>query len=73
MSAPTKPWWHSRVLWLNVAAAGLMALEAGWGVLQPHLPVNFWVGMSVGLPIINAMLRVVTTYRLTLGKGGAND
>lgn len=64
----TKPWWHSKVLWLNVIAAALMSLEATWGSLQPMLPFNFWTGMTVGLPIINAMLRVLTTQALTLRK-----
>lgn len=63
-----KAWYHSRTLWLNVLAAGLMALEATWGVVQPHLPVNFWTAMSVSLPVINAMLRVVTSQALVLRK-----
>lgn len=57
----TKPWWTSKTLRLNALAAGLVALEAGTGALQPHLPVDFYVALSVGLPILNAMLRVVTT------------
>jgi hypothetical protein len=56
-----KPWHQSRTLRLNAIAAGLIALEAGTGALQPHLPVNFYTALAVGLPILNAMLRVVTT------------
>lgn len=66
MSVSVKPWWHSRTLWLNIAAAGLMALEGVWGVLQPMLPFNFWTGMSVALPVLNAMLRVLTSTALAM-------
>lgn len=61
-----KPWHHSRMLWLNVIAAGLVALEATTGLLQPHLPVNFYLVMSIGLPVLNAMLRVITTQAIML-------
>lgn len=63
--ASCKPWWKSRVLWLNVLAAGLVALEETTGVLQPLLPVNFYAALAVGLPVANAMLRVVTSQVLT--------
>jgi hypothetical protein len=46
---------------VNAAAAGLVALEAVSGLLQPHLPVNFYTAVAVGLPVINAILRVITT------------
>lgn len=56
-----KPWYKSKTLQLNAIAAGLVALEAGTGALQPHIPVDFYVALSVGLPILNAILRVATT------------
>lgn len=59
-----KPWYKSKTLILNTAAAGLVALEAGTGALQPHLPVNFYTLLAVGLPILNAMLRVVTSQAI---------
>lgn len=59
-----KPWWTSRTLRINAAAAALVALEAGTGLLQPLLPVNFYTAVAVGLPVINAVLRVVTTQAL---------
>lgn len=62
--AGRKPWWRSRTLWCNAAAAALVALEANTGLLQPHLPVNFYTALAVALPIINALLRVVTTQAL---------
>ena len=59
-AATCKRWWHSRTIWLNVIAAGLVALEASTGLLQPLLPVNLYTAIAVGLPVINAMLRIVT-------------
>lgn len=59
-----KPWWTSRTLRINALAAALVALEAGTGLLQPLLPVNFYTAVAVGLPVINAVLRVVTTQAL---------
>lgn len=61
-----KPWYKSRTLFLNSVVAGLVALEAGTGMLQPHLPVNVYTAVAVGLPILNAMLRVLTTHGLRL-------
>lgn len=61
-----KPWWRSRTLIVNAAAAGLLALEAGTGVLQPLLPVNLYVALAVALPVVNAILRVVTTQGLMM-------
>lgn len=63
--APTcKHWWHSRTIWVNVIAAGLLALEASTGMLQPLLPVNLYTAIAVGLPVINAMLRIVTSQAI---------
>ena len=38
--AECKHWSRSRTLWVNAIAAALVALEAGTGLLQPHLPVR---------------------------------
>lgn len=61
-----KCWWRSRTLRVNALAAGLVALEASTGVLQPLLPVNLYSAIAVALPVVNAVLRVVTTRGLTL-------
>lgn len=58
---PLKPWYRSRTILANAAVAGLVALEAVSGLLQPYLPVNFYAAVAVGLPVLNAMLRVITT------------
>lgn len=60
-----KPWWQSKTLWVNSVAAGLAALEAGTGMLQPFMPANFYAMVAVGLPVVNAVLRVITTQGLT--------
>ena len=60
-----KRWYFSRTLWLNAGVAALVALEAGTGLLQPLLPANFYTLIAVGLPVLNAALRVVTTEGLT--------
>ncbi len=62
---PKKRWWRSRTLQVNALVAALVALEAGTGLLQPLLPVNIYTAVAVGLPIINAVLRVVTSQGLT--------
>uniref|UniRef100_A0A6H1ZEF4 Uncharacterized protein n=1 Tax=viral metagenome TaxID=1070528 RepID=A0A6H1ZEF4_9ZZZZ len=59
--ADCKHWSRSRTLWFNAIVAGLVALEAGTGLLQPHLPVSLYTAVAVALPVVNAMLRVVTT------------
>jgi hypothetical protein len=61
-----KVWWKSKTLWVNAIAAMLVALEAGTGVLQPMLPVNLYTVLAVGLPIVNALLRVITTAGVKL-------
>lgn len=65
----SKIWWRSRTLQVNALAAGLVALEAGTGLLQPLVRERFYVMVAVGLPVINAMLRVVTTQALTRRRG----
>lgn len=59
-----KPWYRSKTILVNMAAAGLVALEAVFGLLQPHLPVNFYTALAVALPVVNAMLRVITSEGL---------
>lgn len=60
-----KKWWKSKTILANAAVAALVALEAGTGMLQPLLPVNLYTAVAVGLPILNAVLRVVTTQAVT--------
>ena len=61
-----KRWFTSKTIWLNTAAAALVALEANWGLLQPLLPVNFYSVLAVALPVANAALRIVTSKGVSL-------
>jgi hypothetical protein len=61
-----KPWYQSRTLWLNVIVALFAALEANTGLLKPFLPDNFYALLAIALPVINVVLRTVTTQGLTL-------
>lgn len=56
-----KPWWKSKTLWVNIVVAVLSTLEATTGLLQPYLPAHWYVAVAVGLPIVNVILRVITT------------
>lgn len=59
-----KSWYQSKTLWFNAICASLTALEAVSGLLQPYVPVNLFLMMSVLLPVGNAFLRVVTSQGL---------
>lgn len=61
-----KPWWQSRTILTNATVAALVALEAGTGLLQPLLPMNLYTAVAVGLPVLNAALRVITTSGVAL-------
>lgn len=65
----TKPWYKSRTIRLNVAAAVLMVIEAKFSLLQPLLPGNVYAWFAVFLPAANAALRIITTAPVTFGKG----
>ena len=56
-----KVWYKSKTLIVNAIAGALVALEAGTGLLKPYLGDDFYVIVAVGLPIINAVLRVITS------------
>ena len=63
-----KPWYTSKTIIVNAIVAAMVALEAGTGLLQPHLPGNFYAIIAVGLPVVNAVLRVITATALTANK-----
>jgi len=64
-----KPWWRSKTLWLNATVGALVALEGSTGVLQPVVPVNIYAVLAAGLPVLNAVLRILTTQGVTLARG----
>lgn len=65
----TKPWYRSRTLLLNLLALLLAVGSAAEPLLpsvQGMLPANLYVCIAFGLPIANAVLRVITTQGLSL-------
>jgi hypothetical protein len=56
-----KPWYTSKTIWVNIMVAVLASLEATTGILKPYLPDYWYVFLAVGLPVINIVLRIVTT------------
>ncbi len=63
-----KPWWHSKVLWLNVVAAMLSAIEVATGAAQATLGASapaVWATFAIVLSALNAALRVITSQALT--------
>lgn len=66
--AEAKPWWESKTLALNTIAAGLIALEAGTGLLKPLVGENAYAVLAVGLAVSNAVLRTLTSQPLAAKK-----
>lgn len=62
-----KPWWQSRTLWLNAAALALAVAEARLGLLKNVLPISAFEAVAFALPVLNAVLRLVTTTAVTAG------
>lgn len=60
-----KMWYLSKTLWFNGVCAALVALEANTGGMQQFLPVNFYAALTVILPAVNGVLRVITNKGLT--------
>ena len=63
-----KPWYKSKTLIVNAIAAALLALEASVGLIQPHLQSDFYAAFALGLAMVNAVLRVITSKPI----GGRN-
>jgi len=64
--AATKVWWRSRELWFNGFVAVMAALEVGTGYLAQIFSPAVYPKVAIVIAIINALLRVTTTHRLTL-------
>ena len=63
-----KVWWKSKTLWVNAIVAALVAAEAVTGVVQPYVAEKFYAAVAVFLPIVNAVLRVITSEALGMRK-----
>ena len=60
-----KPLWKSKTLWLNGVVAALAAMEASTGLLKPYVGQDGYVALMFMLPAANAMLRFISTGKLT--------
>ena len=56
-----KKWYKSKTILVNAFVAALVALEAVTGFLKPYVGDAFYAAIAVALPVVNAMLRVITT------------
>lgn len=61
-----KNWYQSKTMWFNIISAVLVVLEAQIGVLTPLLPSDVAPWVLLGIPIINVVLRIVTTQPLAI-------
>lgn len=66
MTPNNKPWWQSKTMQINLLASALLLVEANLGVLQTVLPVNVYAVAAFVLPIVNLVLRAVTTNGISL-------
>lgn len=64
-----KPWWMSKIIWLNLISAVLMALELKFDLLQPYLPGSVYAWFAVFLSVANPVLRTITASPITFGFG----
>ena len=62
-----KNWYQSKTMWFNIISAVLVVLEAQIGVLTPLLPSDVAPWVLLGIPIINVVLRVITTQPIAIG------
>lgn len=69
MPSSVKAWWKSKTIWVNSIVGLLVALEAATGALQPVVGPHFYAAIAIGLPMINAVLRVITKQGLGLKDG----
>lgn len=68
-----KKWYRSKTLIFNAIVAGLIALEATTNIFKPYVSDLFYVVLAVVLPVVNAMLRIVTTQAIELEKKEAKN
>ena len=59
-----KVWWKSRTLWLNALVLAVATAESQSALLREVMPTNTFVLISIGLPVVNMLLRVATRQPL---------
>jgi hypothetical protein len=62
----TKHWSESKTIVINAVVLGLAAAESKLDFLQPLLPVNVYAVFAFALPVINTVLRTLTTTGVRL-------
>lgn len=67
-----KKWSKSKTLVFNAAMSLLTVIELKLHLLQPYLPENYFVIVSIVVPAVNIALRTVTTQPITFTRDG-ND
>jgi hypothetical protein len=60
-----KKWYQSKTILLNMFVAILAVFEASTGLLKPFVPDYLYVTLAVSLPILNIILRTITTQSVT--------
>jgi hypothetical protein len=60
-----KKWWQSKTIWFNAIASSLIIVEQNLPVLQTILPPNISVVLLVAVPVVNMVLRSVTTQGIS--------
>ena len=59
---------QSKTLWFNSAVAMLMTAEQNLEAVQDVIPASWYAWILLGVTVVNAGLRVVTTKSLTFTK-----
>ena len=60
-----KRWYKSKTVWVNTGILVLTIAETQFSFLQPMLPVNIYAMIAFSLPIVNGILRTITSSALT--------
>jgi hypothetical protein len=66
-----KPWYLSRTLIVNGLVFGVAAAEARLGLIEQLLGVDIYTLIALGLPLLNAALRLITSQPLAASAGPA--
>ena len=64
--AEEKPWWKSKTMLFNMAAAALIALEMNLPSLQGMIDPPTYAYMLMGVNVVNVVLRFVTKAPVTM-------
>ena len=75
-TAPSKPWWKSKTIWFNALAtiaSGVDVLAQNLPVLQGVLPPGTGSALAVAVPVVNVVLRSVTSQGIHAGGDQGQD